>query len=153
MEVRTNLSTPIRGVASATRMALRLVAVLTAVAVTFLLWFAYAIVAVEGHDSRPVLRLAWWLGAGASLMAVVLCVKPAKGSRRVTVAYVSIAAALLASWGMLRNEGRTWGTWELGMACAAVVSLTVSIAAAVPPVVRKWLGDGPYASRPSGHDA
>jgi len=44
---------------------------MAAVGVTFLLWFAYAIVAVEGHDSKPILRLAWSIGVGTSGVATL----------------------------------------------------------------------------------
>jgi hypothetical protein len=61
--------------------------------------------------------------------------------------------ALLASWGMQQHEGLKWGRVEVGAACVAIAGLVSSVVAAVPPIVRAWLGDGPYGSRPSGHDA
>jgi hypothetical protein len=135
------------------RIVLRFVAVLIALGVTFFSWFAYAIVAVEGHDSRPVLRMAWWIAAGASLMATLLLAKPPVDSRRLAVAYLSIAVALLGSWGMRQHDGLMWGRLEEVATCVAMTGLASSVAAVVPPAVRAWLGDSPYASRSNGYDA
>jgi len=132
---------------------LRAVAAIAAVGVTFVLWYAYAVVAVEGHDSRPILQLAWLVGVGTSVVATLLVARPPARSPRVAAAYVSAAVALLASLTMLLNQGRAWGPSEAIAAGVAMIALASFVLIAVPSAVRIWMGQDPYPSKSWREDA
>ena len=127
---------------------MRLLGVAGAVGVTFLLWFSYAMVAVEGDDSRSVLQLGWLFGLVGSSVTLLMLAKPPGSKLRTAAAYSLVGIAFSASWAMQQNEGLAWGRLEVTMATLAVVALALSVFLAVPPVVREWSARGPYATGP-----
>jgi len=136
------------GLRRAVGVALRLLGLVVAGGVTFLLWFAYAMVAVEGHDSRPILELGWWLGLAGSCVTLLMLVRSPATTWRAGAAYSLVTATLLAAWVMQQSGGLRWGRIEVTMAAVAIAALASSVLVVVPPLVHEWQERGPYVERP-----